>query len=68
MGLNVLGGGKVTDPVLPAQLDFDDFDRLVAGVVSKVLEEYSPGQERDVKRVCTRHLGREERPYSYALI
>ncbi len=56
MGLDVLGSGEGTNPVLPSQLDFDDFDGLVARVVSKVLEEDSSRQERDVERAWNRRF------------
>ena len=41
MGLDVLGSGERTNPVLPPELDFDNLDGLVTRVVSKVLEEDS---------------------------
>jgi hypothetical protein len=50
VGLDVLGSGERTNPVLPPQLYFDDLDGLVARVVSKVFEEDSSRQERDVER------------------
>jgi hypothetical protein len=39
LGLQVLRAGEGSDPVLPAQLNLDDFERLVARMVVKILEQ-----------------------------
>jgi len=45
MGLQILGTGKGSDPVLPPQLNLDDFERLVARMVVKVFEKNPAGQK-----------------------
>jgi hypothetical protein len=49
MVLNVLGAGEGSNPVLPAQLNLDDFKRLIARTVTEILEQNAARQKRDVK-------------------
>jgi hypothetical protein len=49
LGLQVFGAGKGSNPVLPTQLNLDDFERLVARMVVKILEQDPARQKWDVK-------------------